>query len=193
MGHIIAGQPAAADQPGELDPSASNTPDMPDTKQPGIAPSHTGLELSGAQPPASKVVFDDDSVGDEDFESLGALLVYLRSTFFERVQSSTAGLAHPTLTAQAVADCLSAHRYSMTSGSYSLLEQGKTLPKNPELFMESICKCLGVSASSKYWLLLPNQYMYDHARRYLGAQFESFESHFPHGRRLLDLLRSGVL
>lgn len=129
--------------------------------------------------------------GEENFESLGELLVYLRQTYGERFQRTGSSLPHITLAAQSVAAFLNEHDYSMTSGSYSLLEQGKTLPKNPERFLDVISTCLAVSPSSKYWPLLRFQYMYDHARRYVSKEFA--EAHFPHGEKLLALLRSGAL
>jgi hypothetical protein len=136
-------------------------------------------------------VYPDDSVGQDNFATFGDLLVYLRQTYGERVGLNSTGLPRVTLTAQSVAACLKEHGYSMTSGSYSLLEQGKTLPKNPELFLEAVSNCLAVKTTSKYWSLLRFQYLFDHARRYMDEDFAM--SHFPRGRQALDLLREGKL
>lgn len=150
---------------------------------PGASKTPVGLNMDEITPHYS-------DAGEEDFESLGELLVYLRQTYGERIQHNGAFLPHITLAAQSVATFLNDHDYSMTSGSYSLLEQGKTLPKNPERFLDTISTCLAVPPSSKYWPLLRFQYMYDHARRYVNKEFA--EEHCPPAK-MLELLRTGKL
>lgn len=137
------------------------------------------------------MAFADEHIGPNEFPSLGDMLIYLRRSYSERVEKSHPGGARVTTSAQAVANCLATHGYSMTSGSYSMLERGNTLPKNPESFFEAIGKCLAIDTSSKYWALLRFQYLYDHALRSVGVEFA--EQHFPHGERALKLLKSGEL
>ncbi len=143
----------------------------------------------GRKDPGTVTPYSDE--GREDFENLGELLVYLRLTYGDRLQHVRPGGPRITLSAQAVADYLREHDYSMTSGSYSLLEQGKTLPKNPELFFEIISKGLAVEPTSKYWPLLRYQYLFDHARRYMDREFT--EQHVPRGSHVLTLLREHKL
>lgn len=147
------------------------------------------VAVAGAQGEDVEPRYDDP--GREDFDSLGDLLIYLRQTYGERIQHSGAHFPHISLAQQSVAAFLDEHGYSMTSGSYSLLEQGKTLPKNPERFLDSVSTCLAITPASKYWPLLRFQYMYDHAHRYVSKEFA--EAHFPRGKKLLALLRSGAL
>jgi hypothetical protein len=59
----------------------------------------------------------------------------------------------------------------MSSGSYSLLEQGKSLPGDAITFFTLICDCLAVKPNSKYRPLLLYQYLYDSAIRSIGAAF----------------------
>lgn len=151
------------------------------------APEHT--DHSTSQPLVGCELYSDE--GREDFDSFGDLLLYLRQTYGERKRRMAPESPHVSLTALAVADFLKEHGYSMTSGSYSLLEQGKTLPKNPEQFLEVISTCLGIDRVSKYWPLLRFQYLFDHARRYVDRDFA--ECHVPRGQHVITLLRDGKL
>lgn len=125
--------------------------------------------------------------GEEDFENLGKLLVYLRHTYFDRISDGDPDRPRADLKAAAVVDYLRKHKYSMTSGSYSMLEQGKTLPRNPEQFLRIISKCFGIEPSSKYWVLLRRQYVYDHTVRFVGKEFA--DQTFVHGSAMLRAMR----
>ena len=125
--------------------------------------------------------------GREDFAHLGKLLVYLRKTYLERETPDGPERPRVELKAAAVVDYLRRHDYSMTSGSYSQLEQGKTLPRNPERFLDIISACLNVDPTSKYYVLLRRQYIYDHAVRFVGKQFA--DQTIVHGSALLQSLR----
>ncbi len=136
------------------------------------------------------MVFEDETRGENEFQHLGALLVYLRETYGIRTGYASHGPAF-NITALAVAEKLSSYGYPMTSGSYSLLENGRSLPKDPERFFDAICKVLAVDKSSKYWVLLRFQYLFDHARLMVGDEFAV--EHCPHGQLALDLLKRGAL
>lgn len=110
-----------------------------------------------------------DEPGPEDFESLGALLVYLRKTYPARASEGRPIGASMFPTARDVARQLDAFGYSMSSGSYSLLEHGKTLPGDPNHFFGALQRALGVAPNSKYAALLRYQYTYDLTARALGA------------------------
>lgn len=159
----------------------------PQTRRPPLSPPPSSSQTEVRQ----SVVYEDEARGQNDFAHLGALLVHLRRTYGERTGYSADGPAF-TITALAVAEKLShSYGYPMTSGSYSLLEQGISLPKNPERFFEAIGKVLAVDESSKYWALLRYQYLFDHARRTVGEDFAI--KHCPRGQHALDLLRKGAL
>lgn len=136
--------------------------------------------------------FDRDSIdvdepGPEDFPNLGALLVYLRDTYPERLANGRALGARLNLPANAVADYIKQRGYSMSSGSYSLLEQGKTLPGDPIAFFSLLCECLAVKANSKFRPLLIAQYLYDVAVRSVGEMFA--ETSVPRGAAALAGVR----
>ncbi len=112
------------------------------------------------------------SVATSDcFEHLADLLVHLRETYPARRGLTVPGGPEMRLTAKAVADALNHAGYSMTSGSYSMLEQGKSLPKNPRLFFEALEKCLAIDPRSNEAKLLRDLYLRDYAERALGPGY----------------------
>ncbi len=127
------------------------------------------------------------SEGRIDFESFGDILTYLRQTYGARTGQVGRGLPKVHLTALSLIECLTEHGYPITSGAYSLLEQGKTLPKNPDRFFEAVCKCLAIDSSDKYWILLRYQYMYDMMARSVSRDFA--DRYAPRGQRALDISR----
>lgn len=149
---------------------------------------HSAPPLPAPEEARKPMTFEDEMRGKNDFKSLGELLVYLRDTYGERTGYTAQGPAFD-ITALAVAEKLSQYGYHMTSGSYSQLEHGLTLPKNPERFFEAICAVLAIDKQSKYWVLLRYQYLYDQARRTVGDEFAS--TYCPRGQRVLDLLKKG--
>jgi len=128
-------------------------------------------------------IADDDA--REDFQDLGDLLRYLRRTYASRTGRSRAGMPKVTLTALSLIACLGEHGYPITSGAYSLLEQGKTLPRHPERFFGAICTCLDVPSTDKYWILLRYQYAYDLVARSVDAQFA--DKYVPRGSQALRI------
>jgi hypothetical protein len=148
---------------------------------------------NAAPPPGGRDAKDVGSVekyrdpGKEDFKHLGELLLYLRVTYFDRISGGDPDRPRSDLKAAAVVDYLRKHNYSMTSGSYSMLEQGKTLPRNPEQFLDIISKCFRIDRFSKYWVLLRRQYVYDHTVRFVGREYA--DQTVVHGSALLRSLR----
>lgn len=181
--HERATNTATTKSTAQADRAAPKSP--PPTRTPPSAPRPVAPEEA-----RKPMIFEDETRGENDFASLGDLLVYLRKTYGERTGYTTHGPAF-SITAQAVADTLSEYGYSMTSGSYSLLEHSQSLPKNPERFFDAICEALAVKKSSKYWVLLRYQYLYDYARRMVGEDFA--RDHCPRGKHALELLKQGAL
>ena len=130
-------------------------------------------------PVEEKSMAGEREEGREDFESFGELLRYLRETYGERTGRSRPGGPRVTLTALSLIDCLKHHGYPITSGAYSLLESGKSLPKDPIRFFEAIWTCLAVEQDSKYRHLVKQQYGFDLMARYMGR--EEAEKAVPHG------------
>lgn len=140
------------------------------------------------QPEEAIAVATSTTDGRIDFDSLGDMLSYLRETYGERTGHSGQDLPKVRLTALSLISCLTKHGYPITSGAYSLLEQGKTLPKHPDRFFEAVCKCLAIEGTDKYWTLLRYQYMYDMMLRSVSREFA--DRYAPRGQKALDLAQS---
>ena len=130
---------------------------------------------------------DLDEPGEEHFLHLSDLLVYLRETYAERLADGKPLGAKLSLSANKVAAYLKEHGYTMSSGSYSLLEQGKTLPGDPVAFFTHLCDCLAIKSTSKYRPLLLYQYLFDSAARSIGDSFA--EKYVERGDCALQNLR----
>lgn len=173
-------------------PPANNLKDV-EARQPLFS----GVDVNarnGHQPTPGKFfdasAIDFDETGQEDFEHLGALLLHLRLSYMSRLRAGMPHGAKVMLRATAVADYLKEHGYSMSSGSYSLLEQGKTLPGDAIRFFNLLCECLLITPESKYRPLLMYQYLYDSAVRSIGQDFA--DEYAPRGAQALQALRERV-
>src|SRR5215472_14556772 len=62
------------------------------------------------------------------FAHFGEALRYLRDTYIERMLPNRPAMPRVRLTALSLIECLQAHGYSISSGSYSELETGANLP-----------------------------------------------------------------
>lgn len=85
------------------------------------------------------------------FENFGALLYYLRTTHSERVARN-----HPDmpirrirLTQAGLIACLERSGYSISSGAYSEIEQGISLPRDPERFIGALSTCLELNDNER--------------------------------------------
>jgi hypothetical protein len=124
-----------------------------------------------------------------DFAHLGEILRFLRDTYPDRTGQNIPGRPRVNLTALSLIDCLKDHGYPITSGSYSLLESGRTLPQDPMRFFEAVGKCLAVPTSDIYWGLMRQQYAFDLVARTVGP--EEAARMIPHGDDYVKLVKEG--
>jgi hypothetical protein len=103
-----------------------------------------------------------------DSRSFGAMLRTLRESYPERVGHARPGtaLGNTKLSAAGLIKCLESHGVSMSSGAYSEIENGLSLPKNPKLFLEAVIVCLELSSKEADALI--DQLGYDIVRSKLG-------------------------
>jgi hypothetical protein len=103
-----------------------------------------------------------------DTTRFGTLLRSLRESYPERVGKKRPGsaLAKTKLRAAGLIQCLVGHGYSVSSGAYSELERGVSLPKDPKRFLDAVTKCLELDASEVG--NLTDQLGYDIVRSRLG-------------------------
>lgn len=152
---------------------AASEPEAKDEKPTLFSEQSDSQDDSGAHKLFNARIIDFDEEGREDFSNLGELLIHLRETYPARLAGGALKGVKVTVPASAVANYLKEHGYSMSSGSYSLLEQGKTLPGDASRFFPLIFECLLVQPTSKYRALLVFQYLFDAAARSIGAEFAS--------------------
>jgi hypothetical protein len=75
------------------------------------------------------------------------MLREFRETYFERI-SRKHGVPNVKmhLTALALIECMREHGYQISSGAYSMVEAGATMPKEPRRFLNAIGTCLDLDA-----------------------------------------------
>lgn len=142
--------------------------------------------------PTQKIPIVNEDIGPmphEEFSNLGELLRYLRDTYPDRTGQNIPGRPRVNLTALSLIACLKDHGYPITSGSYSLLESGRSLPQDPMRFFEAIGQCLAVSKSDIYWGLLRQQYAFDLVARSVGP--DEAERMVPHGKAYEQMVKEG--
>ena len=110
----------------------------------------------------------------------GGMLREFRETYFARI-SHKHGVPNVKmhLTALALIECMREHGYSMSSGAYSMVEAGATMPKDPRRFLATIGTCLDLDEDQRR--LLTEQVAHDILVTRLGD--EVARNAFPHARR----------
>ena len=124
----------------------------------------------------------------KEFANFGDLVRYLRTSYGDRTGQNLPGRPRVTLTALSLIKCLAGHNYPITSGAYSEIESGNTLPRDPVRFWNAICQCLAIDENSAYWWLLRQHYGHDLLERLMGQ--EEADRLVPRGPNGLDHLRS---
>lgn len=165
-------------------PALAGNASAPSVEQERTESSPPALQ-SPTHPPEHKMIIPQHI----DFPTFGALVRYLRTSYFERNgHDADAGL-QVTLSQMALIRCMEKHGYSTSSGTFSLVEQGKILPQDPETFLSALCACLGIQSTDFYWYLLRHQYGYDHLARATGEDFA--RQLIPTGTQLAKALTGG--
>lgn len=109
----------------------------------------------------------------------GEVLRYYRETYQERVRKNTPDIPRVRVTALALIDCMDKKGYTISSGAYSEIESGISIPKDPRAFVDAACKCLAVEEGSSEWRTLVQQLGYDIVSKKLGPEYAGFV--FPPG------------
>lgn len=113
-------------------------------------------------------------------QHFGGMLREFRETYFERI-SRKHGVPNVKmhLTALALIECMREHGYQISSGAYSMVEAGVTMPKDPRRFIGAISACLDLDADQDR--ALTEQVAHDILAARLGD--EVARNAFPHARR----------
>lgn len=116
-------------------------------------------DISSANNERLKITHEDGT------PTLGSFLVALRKQYAQRYQDQ---LLPTKIAAISVAEALSKEEYGMTSGSLSLLEQSKTLPRSPRRLISALGKIFELN-SGEMWTLVQS-YRYDRDTQIFGEQ-----------------------
>src|SRR5579884_1474293 len=96
------------------------------------------------------------------FRGFGHLLREYRDSYGERMRTKFPGAPRLKLTALAlIQDLAEQYDYHLTSGAYSEIEQGLTLPRELHRFIEVVTACLLIEKGSVDYRRLVQQLAYD--------------------------------
>ncbi len=104
----------------------------------------------------------------------GRQLRALRETYVERTGrgSSTAPMLRTRVSALALIQCLQQSGYSISSGAYSEIENGLSIPRDAPQFVEAVCACLRITGGDKQDLI--RRLAYDVLSARIGEYAEQF-------------------
>jgi len=112
---------------------------------------------------------DNMTSGPTGFKHFGQVLRYLRQHYYaEHVLRMPPGASAIRLTALSLIECLTKHGYSLSSGAFSALEAGTSLPRDPGKFLDALSRCLPMPAGDPLWETLVWRLAYDILLRDLG-------------------------
>lgn len=112
------------------------------------------------------------------FAHFGEALRYYRETYQERTNKNNPDMPRIRITALSLIGCMERRGYPISSGAYSEIESGTSIPKDPRAFLEAAAKCLAIEEGSEDWRILVQQLGYDIVAKKLGTEYASFV--FPH-------------
>jgi len=115
------------------------------------------------------------------FQHFGEALRYYRETYQERISRNNPAMPDMPrirITALSLIGCMDRKGYSISSGAYSEIEAGISIPKDPRAFLEAAAKCLAIEEGSDEWRTLVQQLGYDIVAKKLGSEYAGFV--FPH-------------
>ena len=84
--------------------------------------------------------------------TFGSLLRSYRESYSDRLRKTHPEMPRVKLTALALIECMEKSGYSLSSGSYTQIENGSNFPHDPEQFLNTITRCL-LLEDTHYYLL----------------------------------------
>lgn len=104
------------------------------------------------------------------YKHFGDVLRHYRETISDRLQQFSPGLVPIHVSALDLIKCLRSQGYHVSPASYSSLENGDSLPRDPELFLTKIGKCLAIERGSLEWWTLTLYAMHGLMSQKLGPR-----------------------
>lgn len=105
------------------------------------------------------------------FQHFGEALRYYRETYQERIRRNNPDMPDMPrirITALSLISCMDRRGYSITSGAYSEIEGGISIPRDPRAFLDAVARCLAIEEGSNEWNQLVYQLGYDILVKKLG-------------------------
>jgi hypothetical protein len=103
-----------------------------------------------------------DNEEASDAITFGSLLRRYRESYSDRLRKIHPEMPRVKLTALALIECMEKSGYSLSSGSYTQIENGSNFPHDPEQFLKTITRCLLLE--DKHYNLLARQLAHDVVR-----------------------------
>lgn len=91
---------------------------------------------------------------DSEYDNFGHALRHYRMTIAERLRQSNPGLLVVQASALDLIRCLRSQGYHISPAAYSAIENGESLPRDPEEFIDKVAKCLVIEPKSEQWWTL---------------------------------------
>jgi hypothetical protein len=88
------------------------------------------------------------------YEHFGAVLRKYRQTVSDRLQYCTPGLAQLDVPAAQLITSMREKGYQISPATYSAIENGDSLPREPDAFIDTVCRCLAIKVGSLEWWTL---------------------------------------
>ena len=104
------------------------------------------------------------------FEHFGEALRHYRETYQDRIRQTNPDMPRIRITALALIDCMDRKGYSISSGAYSEIEAGISIPKDPKAFIAAAASCLAIAEGSADWEALLLQLAFDVLAKKLGEE-----------------------
>ena len=104
------------------------------------------------------------------YDHFGAVLRHYRQTVSERLQDWTPGLAKLEVSAAQLIACMREKGYHISPATYSAIENGETLPREPDEFIDTVCRCLAIKSESLEWWTLTLYASHGSISRKLGQR-----------------------
>ena len=105
------------------------------------------------------------------FTHFGEALRYYRETYQDRIRQTNPDMPRIRITALALIDCMERKGYSISSGAYSEIEAGISIPREPRAFIAAASSCLAIPEGSLPWQTLTLQLAFDVLAKKLGEEY----------------------
>lgn len=107
------------------------------------------------------------------YEHFGEVLRENRTTAYKRravKMGMDPDLPQGVMTQSDLIACMKKKGYSITSGAYSEIETGISLPKDPRAFIDAVAICMSLDPNDPGYVAMNQQFVYDRLSR-LGERF----------------------